>query len=406
MAPRRLAAVALGLAAVAAGVVVATDREGRKPPAPPVEALLYRRGDVSVVETQRAFRLRNSQGTWTVEQRCRRGPGTTVGPGYVSRLVTAEGTLLVDDVREPGPLNDPRFGGLGAFGWHHARGRPGRSVLGRANAWEVSGRDCAAANDGFGVVASRVLQRPEGGAPVAELTLQVDLADAFTTPRPLMRVEYRYRLEADSLTSWVSVTQLCPAGRCGRTALLAFVKEPKLAASVTGGSTAATVVYDSAGRPVCRWDGGGPPSGPILRTGQCGADDRLRVRWEDANGCGTRPCLEVELRDAAGPWEGGAFDRWALAAARRAAFRARDTRSTDGVLWDCHDASPAAEILRRWETVARRRADGTPLAVSVLFAAWQGGRGGYDCEPLSRLFGPAGETYTAQATYRLVSASP
>ena len=87
----------------------------------------------------------------------------------------------------------------------------------------------------------------------------------------------------------------------------------------------------------------------------------------------------------------------------RPALRARDTGSVDGVRWSCHSPSPAAEVHRRWETVARRGADGAPLAVSVLFPAWEGGRGAYDCEPLSRLLGPAGETFAAQLTYRLVA---
>lgn len=404
---RRLVAVALTAGLAVAGFAAATllvlrSRDGNRPP--PTETLILRRGAVSVVETARAFRLGNAHGTWTVEKRCRREPRTTVGPGYVSRLVAADGTLLVDDVREPGPLNDPRYGGLGAFGWHHARGEPGATALGLANAWEVSGRQCARANGGFGVAGSRVLRRPRAGDLVPELTVEVDLTDAYTQPRPLVRVRYRYRLEPEALVSWVAVTTLCPAGRCGRTPLRAFVKEPKLVASVTGGATAETVTYDAAGRPVCRYAGGGPPAGPVLETGQCSANERLRVRWEDAGSCSTRVCLEVELRDAAGPWEGGALDRWALAAAARPALGRRDTGSIDGVVWDCHAPSPAADVHRRWETVARRRSDGTPLAVSVLFAAWQGGRGAFDCEPLSRLFGPAGETYTAQATYRLVFA--
>ena len=116
--------------------------------------------DVSIAETPRAFVLRNRHGEWSVEKRCRTGDGTIVGPGYVSRLVAADGTVLVDDVREPGPLNDPLFGGLGAFGWHHARGLPGRTTLRPRNAWEISGRRCALANGGFGVVAARVLRRP------------------------------------------------------------------------------------------------------------------------------------------------------------------------------------------------------------------------------------------------------
>jgi hypothetical protein len=64
--------------------------------------------------------LANSHGSWTIFTRCIPG---VVGPGYVARLETAAGRVLVDDQIGPGTLNDTDFGGLGAFGWHHARGR-------------------------------------------------------------------------------------------------------------------------------------------------------------------------------------------------------------------------------------------------------------------------------------------
>ena len=40
--------------------------------------------------------------------------------------------------------------------------------------------------------------------------------------------------------------------------------------------------------------------------------------------------------------------------------------------------------------------------IGALLPAWEGGRGGYDCEPLAREFGPGGEAWHATLTYSLV----
>src|SRR6266508_6044356 len=100
--------------------------------------------------------LANEDGRWTVYTRC--VPGV-VGPGYVARVETTDGQVLVDDTVGAGTLNDSDYGGLGAFGWHHARGRPGSLRFTRSNSWEISTRGCASASRGFGVTASRVLER-------------------------------------------------------------------------------------------------------------------------------------------------------------------------------------------------------------------------------------------------------
>ncbi len=353
--------------------------------------------------------LENEDGRWTVETRCRSGRGFTVGPGYVSRLVTRDGAVVVDDVREQGTLNDPEYGGLGAFGWHHARGRPGATRFHADNAWEISGRACARDTGGFGVVGSRVLVRPRAGDPTPRLVVDVLLADAYTAPRPLVRVRYAYTVRASQLVARITVTQLCPRGRCGRTRATAFVKEPKLVAHVTGGGFTRMLTLDTSGRGVCQDVRAGPESGPILETGQCGADGRARMRFDFGSatsgvdgGCDARACLDVGMRSATGAWESGAgLDRWAMLAARRPAAYAADTASIDGVVWDCHGGSPAADLQRRWETAAR----GTPAAGysahGALFPAWEGGRGGYDCEPLARAFGPHGESFTVVASYSL-----
>jgi hypothetical protein len=375
---RRAALVILIVALLVAAALVArlSRRPAAEPPPTGIGAVL-RRGDRVV--------LTNAQGRWTVFTRC--VPGV-VGPGYIARLEAGDGRVLVDDEIGPGTLNDTDFGGLGAFGWHHARGLPGELRFDADNAWEVSGRTCASANGGFGVVASRVVELGDDS-----LTVEVDLGDGFTYPEPLMRVRYRYAVEPDAVSSWITVTELCGDGSCGRTDELAFVKEPKLVAH-TGNAFARLDVLDPAVGTVCSARPGGPARGPILRTTQCSDPRRAVVRFEPC----APTCLEVE----AGGWEGEAdgFDAWAVSAATRPAAFPVDTPSIDGVLWPCHGGDPSGAKMRRWELAGR--AGGS---VGVLFPAWEGGRGGYDCEPLARTFGPRGETWRARLTYSLVRGS-
>jgi hypothetical protein len=325
--------------------------------------------------------LSNEDGRWTVYTRC--VPGV-VGPGYVARVETPAGRVLVDDTVGPGTLNDTDYGGLGAFGWHHARGRPGSLRFRHGNAWEISTRACASANRGFGVTASRVLEHS-----ATSLAVEVDLSDRFTQPRALMRVRYRYEVEPRALRTEVTVTELCGLGRCGRTRRLAFVKEPKLVVH-TGRAFRRVEVLDGRGRPVCESGAKGPHRGPILVTEQCDDPARETVRFGPC-----RPaCLDVQAKGWAGR-EG--FDRWAVDAAKRPAAYPVDTASIDGVLWPCHGGDPAGRMLRRWELAGRRG-----RSLGALLPAWEGGRGGYDCEPLSRLFGRRGSTWRAELEYSLV----
>jgi hypothetical protein len=368
----------------------------------------------------------NEDGAWTIFKRCRARGGATVGPGYVARFVTADGRVLVDDERRPGTLNDSRFGGLGAFGWHHARGRPGQLRFSERNAWEISGRSCAADNDGFGVLRSRVLEEPRTEGSSLSLAVEVLYADAFTAPsQPLMRVRYRFRFLPSAVNVWVVATQLCPDGSCGRGTRRAFLKEPKVVAYLgTGAPLPYTrlATFDDLGRLVCISLAGGPAAGPILDTGQCAAPGRTRLRFDrgtatsGAEGdCERGDCFNVVMRaypvadedvepgGAPSAWEGGetGLDAWAVAAAMRPEAYARDTNSGDDVVWDCHGSSPAAEGVRRWETIGRKDADGRFLSLGGLFPGWEGGRGGYDCEPLARTFGPRGESFGLFASYSL-----
>jgi hypothetical protein len=326
--------------------------------------------------------LANASGRWTVYTRC--VPGV-VGPGYVARVETADGRVLVDDAVGPGTLNDTDYGGLGAFGWHHGRGRPGSLRFRPSNAWEISTRACASANHGFGVTRTRVLERTAGS-----LAVEVELSDGYTRPDPLMRVRYRYELEPDALRSEVTVTELCDLGRCGRTRKLAFLKEPKLVVHA-GPAYDRVAVLDGSGTPVCSTGANGPSHGPILATTQCDDPARTVVRFEPC-----RPaCLDAKAAGWAGREDG--FDGWAVDAAGRPAAFPVDTASIDGVLWPCHGGDPSGSMMRRWELAGRRG-----RSIGALLPAWEGGRGGYDCEPLARLFGPRGTTWHAELEYSLV----
>jgi hypothetical protein len=377
-----IALVLLAAGSLAAWLLARPDHRGRQPADRVDRVDRVGRQPADRVDRVDRVVLANEDGRWTVFTRCIPG---IVGPGYVARVETADGHVVVDDAIGPGTLNDTDFGGLGAFGWHHSRGLPGRLRFDANNAWEISTRTCARENGGFGVAATRVLERTN-----TSLTVEVDLGDGYTQPAPLMRVRYRYDLEPDALRSEVTVVELCAGGRCGRTRELAFLKEPKLVAHA--GATYDWVdVLDGGGLPVCSSGANGPIDGPILRTTQCDDPARTTVRFSPC-----RPaCLDVETNGWAGRADG--FDGWAVDASARPAAFAVDTPSIDGVLWPCHGGDPGGPMMRRWELAGRRG-----RSIGALLAAWEGGRGGYDCEPLARTFGPRGTTWRAVLSYSLV----
>lgn len=435
----RLAIVLLVAVAVAAWQATSVQRS-TEPRSPGLA------GGVSIHEGDEAFVVVNEDGEWTIFKRCRTrrraGLLLTVGPGYVARFVTAAGTTLVDGERPPGTLNDSSYGGLGVFGWHHARGRPRQTRFGPGNAWEISGRQCAAENDGFGVLRSRVVEEPhtfidETGEEVVALAVEAELTDGSTSPAtPVMRVRYRYRFGRSVVRSWVVASGLCPDGRCGRTRRRAFLKEPKLVTHLGGPDPlpyTRMATFGEDGELACISLAGGSLRGPILETGQCPGSPlqkgelalrRARLRFDFGTatsgaegGCEASDCFNVVMRaypvtdgdvEPGGPtarWDGNGeslgLDGWAEAAAGRPPAYPVDTPSIDGVLWDCHGSSPGADGVRRWETIGRKDEAGRFLSMGGIFPGWEGGRGGYDCEPLARTFGPAGESFAVFASYSL-----
>jgi hypothetical protein len=360
-------------------------------------------GPVRLTHDGPAATFRNRDGAWTIFTRCVRRRDTTVGPGYVARVVRFDGVTVTNDVRRPFPMQSPGFGGLGGFGFHASR-RHGQA-FDYDFAWHVNGRTCGR----IGVVRSRVVEEPRIDDGAGSLTIDVFLGDNASPLRDaLVRVRYRYRVLADEVRAAIAVTELCRRGRCGW-GTRAFLKEPKLVAAVNGGGYRRQVVLNSRGVVArnriegyrgdrsCVWTG----TDPRRRTGHCDDDDRTTARFDfgAARPCAGR-CLVVRMTSVGAPWESGrGLDGWATASSGRAAY-AREDSATDGVRWSCKAHDTANGIVRRWElgggpTDAR----GAYTAANFMFPAWEGGRGYGDCEPLARTYGPRGESWTVLATY-------
>jgi len=336
--------------------------------------------------------FRNLDGAWTIYTRCANG----AGPGYVVRVIRSDGAVVTDDQHRTGGSNKPGNGGLGEFGWHGAR-RHGRT-FDYDYAWTIDGRTCGS----VGVDRARIVAEPRVVDGVGRMTIDVFLKDNHVSPaQPLVRVRYRYRVRPRVVRAAIDVTELCGDGRCGWKGR-AFVKEPKLEASIDGGGYTQMVVLDANGEVArnaiehtgapCVWSG----TDARTQTLQCDDDLRKTLRFEGPQ----VPALNVSMTTPDGLWESGrGLDGWALASRSRAEY-ARSDSALDGVRWGCKAHSTGSGVLRRWELGGgAKHADGTYAAASALFPAWEGGRGYGDCEPLSRAFGPRGETWSVLAAY-------
>jgi len=193
---------------------------------------------------------------------------------------------------------------------------------------------------------------------------------------------------------------------------------------------------------------GQPEETAVLSTEHSAADDRKRVRWDydstidgdGVPGCSAAtPCLNVVGRsfptvaglagivrtDQAANWEGAGIglDAWGVASASRAKSYPRDTRGDESVS-SCkvppprqkklseielsklsEAASPGMDEVREWELGGWKnnvgKSPGPYQAALALFPGWEDGRGGWDCEPLQRAFGPTGESWGSYFSYSL-----
>jgi Dictyostelium (slime mold) repeat len=387
----------------------------------------------------------NSDASWVIYKRCigpsqRGGANLTVGPGYVAKVTVPNGsggnTVVVNDedvlcksggVPCTGAKAGPNWGwgGLGSFGWHHARG-PG--PLGPNNAWDASGRFCQA-DTGVGVTSATITKGPvidSGG--VGELEMDVYFGDIWTSQ--LMRVRYKYRIYSSVVKMWALVTEHCPNGNCGvNPPGPAYIKEPKFVAeSIIGGGFTNITTFNDAGTSVGTYSAGATNPDSI-GNGQSSNSGRSRVKFDYATtstACNntTHPCLNVVMRrlptpstddispgGATSDWQNPAgatsptgLDGWAVASQTRAAIDPADTSTACSGGSAGNDTSSTA--LRRWEYGGWKNTN-SPTApytrVGVAFHGWEGGPGAYNCGALSRLFGPDNERWAVHGEFSIGS---
>ena len=213
---------------------------------------------MAVTELDDRLVLSNEAGDWLVwkELAWSADGQRVVGPGYVARLDRRDGLPpLVDDFRAPGSINDPRFGGLGAFGWHHARAGGG--------VWDLHGRLDSARNGGFGVARAYVVEPPALAADgVGSAGVRVEFRDGWQDP--VMAVTYRYLVGSRIVICIVDAEQCWQENGHGQ----AFVKEPKLVTAVAPAYPLVDV-YGSGGEVLRRIELGNL-SEPWLETAQIG----------------------------------------------------------------------------------------------------------------------------------------
>jgi hypothetical protein len=370
--------------------------------------------DVSFTQNQYGVNFTNDDGTWVVYTGCfgpaaRGGGGDTVGPGYIARVIRSDGTKIVED---EGPLFDGngtlvQGGGLGAFGFHLARG-VFPFYFDPNNAWPVSGRFCKA-DLPFGVARTDVISGPylivDVGGSEADMSLDVYFQDWCNND--IARVRYRYQVSDSVVKVWVLVTELDDG--CYANGGYAFIKEPKFFAKVQPTDYTRIDVFDSSNTMVCQWLGGDPTQ----RTGQCGVADRARFRWDFGTYAGddgycssSNLCLtaigraypggdDIEPNHFTYPWEGSGLglDSWAVASAWRTPANYYD--GPENGYNDCNKPTDDQSV-RRWEM-----AGSSWLGFSGDFHGWEGGVGAYDCEPLSVRFGPYGESFGMHFEYSI-----
>ena len=284
---------------------------------PPVE--------VTVIQgpaNEDSFRFRNRDGIWDISKTCREwsdGQGYhAVGPGYIYRMTSLVSGVLVNDEIPAKAFRGVRYGalnsvhgGLGAFGFHYARGPalhtqagddPTTTIVEPPVSREtdpatlvtkkvIEGRQCAAFNNGYGVY-----QRNWAG-PVRKSNRRIDFTttvwfkDEFEETgqgpngKALLRVRYRYTFLPRAVQVWMSVHIYATVNGVG----LPYVKEPKFVAVVSGGDFKRVAVFRDGtyiqgvmkGQP----DAINPETGTgyALSTGHSPYDRRNTVQFDYAN---------------------------------------------------------------------------------------------------------------------------
>jgi hypothetical protein len=341
------------------------------------------------------WQFTNSDGTWSVWDKFTYQANRTqqIGPGYIGKMVTPGGRVIVDDFKEAGIINDPRYGGLGAVGWHNARRNGDPNVYNRT--WDLTIRQDASTNH-FGVVASRNIDGPRVSTDGAlRYTIEVDLCDMYSWPNPIMTVMYDYKIEDSNVKQWITFRS-----KWDGSGPALYIKEPKIVAATNvnypGGSRYRKAsVYTKSNILIGTKDLLTLPA-PNVGTWQIGDDRRTRMMFHDA--ADGLDALHIVAQAAPGSfsstrvvWEGAPYgpDYWAQLANTRTIFE-----NTGGAY--CTQG-PGGTLTRQWEVSKRP----TEWNVDVMFHAWEGGSGYPDCLKVYRAWGPYGEEFTAYMDYSL-----
>jgi hypothetical protein len=332
----------------------------------------------------------NGDGTWTVWWRA--DPRRRVAAGAIGRFVPhGTRTPLVDDLGARGPLNLPRVGGLGGFGWHAAarsgccdrryvsRARSAEVDVGRA--WDGDGRHVGA----FGVAWARhTAPESRGGRTRVVVTVGLRGLDRAT----LFVTRYAWTFARRGATLRFRIEER--GG--GRT----FVKEPKLALSLRDVYPHVTVLRHGRAVGQCNVDRL-PPASALRSSCQLRERPTAAVRFD--HGLAACPCLTARI-DARG------LDEWARHSDARACFarvgHTRADRPRTCASGDAGGCLDGGRLPRQWELHRLRGWE------QLLVAAWTGGSGAYDCPVAARRLGPRGERFgvTIRFTIAAVSSPP
>jgi hypothetical protein len=305
--------------------------------------------------------VRNEHGWWTTITSMSAHPERA--PGYICRLKARDGELLIDDLRAgEGWINDPRFGGIGVVGVQLAR-RLDRHGLGpddafgpaeriptvagqdssweQNNAWPVDGRTLAAVQHGFGVRSCSFSLETQGEGLV-KFRVVTFIGDRWSAG--LIRVTHTHTVLPQLYVLETKFELLTTPSAMAGPPL--FVKEPKVGI-------------------------GGVRDVREIRVGPNRSDRALPKTFQSA----PQPGKPIELgRLRARVTGDGMLDgRWVERASALARFGAVDSHGDDKT-WPCNDG----KLRSRWELIRWNTGE-----AAVLLCGWQGGRGPYDCEPLS-----------------------
>ena len=296
-------------------------------------------------DNQQSVTFRNNDGDWTIWKGCFNVNGTTIGPGYIGKLVSGGKTVLNDQAGAPGGLNAMR-GGLGTFGFHYTRGNAPYPLdhpsLGRFTT-DISNRHCSSGGSS-GVYQVDIRQGPSviGGVGVFDVTVWLRDQWGNTGAGPAghagIKLDYDIRVLNSVVQHFATVTTYFGPNYEGTP----YVKEPKFIGGVPNsqaGYRRISIYGGTSGTEPIKTFTGNLPQG----SRHAYENNRLRVRYDfgtsttiGSHGCnGTiKPCLNVLFRSAPltgdwSLWEGAnaGLDRWALDAAARPRSRSRTTRT-------------------------------------------------------------------------------